>query len=110
MHEPLSPVTLPPIMENHLSTPSLARQVPPRSRYLLPILLLLATLAMPFLSAGFLEPDEIMHFVYARAAWHDPRYLLNIWARPGVTGLYAPTAPLGVVASRILAVAITALT
>ena len=76
----------------------------------LPFALVIFSAAMAIFSRGFLEPDEITHFLYARAAWHDWRNLLNIWGRPGCTGLFALAAPLGISAARLLAVAITALT
>ena len=52
-----------------------------------------ATLA--FKSDAFLEGDACTHFMYARAAWTAPYYLVNVWGRPICTGLYAIPAHFG---------------
>ena len=82
----------------------------PLSRWLVPALALGFSLAMAGFSRGFLELDELAHFLFARAVWHDWRQLVNVWARLGPTGLYALAAPLGIVGPRLVAVAVTALT
>lgn len=82
----------------------------PRSRWLVPVLCVAFAAAMAVCSRGFLEPDEIMHFLYARAVWHDWRNLVHIWGRMGATGLFCLAAPAGVTAARLLAVAVMALT
>ena len=82
-----------------------------RNNPVLLVPLCLLCLAASFLfSRGFLEPDEITHYLYARASWHDWRNLVNIWGRLGCTGIYSLAAPAGIVAPRLLAVAVTALT
>jgi hypothetical protein len=48
-----------------------------------------------FRSPGFLEADACTHYLYARFALREPHYLLNVWGRPLVTGLYAIPAYLG---------------
>jgi hypothetical protein len=40
-------------------------------------------------STEFLEADGITHYLYARFAFAEPHYLLNVWGRPLCTGLYA---------------------
>ena len=45
-------------------------------------------------SAGFLEADACTHYQYARFALEEPHYLVNVWGRPFVTGLYAIPATL----------------
>src|SRR3954449_6047301 len=42
-----------------------------------------------FRSPGFLEADSCTHYLYARFALREPHYLVNVWGRPLVTGLYA---------------------
>ena len=46
-------------------------------------------------SNAFLEGDACTHFMYARAAWSAPYYLVNVWGRPVCTGLYAVPVHLG---------------
>jgi hypothetical protein len=40
-------------------------------------------------SDGFLEADSLTHYLYARFAIVETHYLVNVWGRPLVTGLYA---------------------
>src|SRR3954452_18035244 len=40
-------------------------------------------------SEGFLEADSCTHYLYARFAFTEPHYLVNVWGRPLCTGLYA---------------------
>src|SRR4051794_37275200 len=54
------------------------------------ILSILASLA----SQGFLEADGCTHYLYARFAFAEPHYLVNIWGRPICTALYALPAQL----------------
>jgi hypothetical protein len=89
---------------------SLTAASPNTSRWLIPVLVIGFALAMAVFSRGFLEPDEITHFLYARAVGHDWRLLVNIWGRLGATGLYAPGAPLGPLGPRLVAVGVMALT
>jgi hypothetical protein len=42
-----------------------------------------------FTSDGFLEADSLTHYLYARFAIVETHYLVNVWGRPLVTGLYA---------------------
>jgi hypothetical protein len=60
-------------------------------------------------SPGFLEADEISHFLFARSVWHDWTAVFSIWGRLGCTGLYALAAPFGVVAARLVGVGVTLL-
>ncbi|HEX8524103.1 MAG TPA: hypothetical protein VF669_17750 [Tepidisphaeraceae bacterium] len=69
------------------------------SRSLVPILL--ATLIFSSLSLwgamtskGFLEADSCTHYLYARFAVGELHYLVNVWGRPLVTGIYAIPAAL----------------
>ena len=52
-----------------------------------------ATMAVK--SDAFLEADACTHYMYARAAWSAPYYLVNVWGRPICTALYALPAHLG---------------
>src|SRR3982751_1062849 len=81
----------------------------PRSRWIVPALFILFALAMAVLSRGFMEADEISHFLYARSAWGNWRLIVSIWGRLGCTAFFAPAAPLGLTAARVLAVSATAL-
>src|SRR4051812_46755301 len=46
-------------------------------------------------SQGFLEADATTHYLFARFALHEHHYLVNVWGRPLITGLYAIPAMLG---------------
>lgn len=46
-------------------------------------------------SDGFLEADACTHYMFARFALDEPHYLVNVWGRPLVTGLYALPAWIG---------------
>ncbi|WP_428938751.1 hypothetical protein [Fontivita pretiosa] len=46
-------------------------------------------------SEGFLEADACTHYLYARFAWEQPHYFVNVWGRPICTGIYAVPALLG---------------
>src|SRR3954451_13063731 len=46
-------------------------------------------------SQGFLEADAVTHYLFARFALHEHHYLVNVWGRPLITGLYAIPAALG---------------
>ena len=43
-------------------------------------------------SEGFLEADAVTHYLYARFAFDEPHYFVNVWGRPLITGLYAAPA------------------
>src|SRR3954451_24761142 len=81
----------------------------PRARWVVPAIFILFALAMAVLSRGFMEADEISHFLYARSAWGNWRLIVSIWGRLGCTAFFAPAAPFGLTAARVLAVSVTAL-
>ncbi len=83
-----------------------------RSRWsiIVPLACILFTLSMALFSTGFLEADEITHFLYARAIWHDPYALVSIWGRMGASAFFGLAAPFGFTAARLLAVIVTILT
>ena len=82
-----------------------------KKSFLLPLLLLLFSAAMGILSPGFLEFDELTHFLKARDLTHDWRVVLDIWGRPACTGLYGIAATFGgIVGARLLAVVVTGVT
>lgn len=64
-------------------------------------------------SDGFLEADACTHYQYARFALGETHYLVNVWGRPFVTGLYAVPATLagriGVRATSLLCALVIAL-
>src|SRR5262245_49725548 len=67
---------------------------------LLPILLAIGIFASLSLvssvtSEGFLEADACTHYLYARFAFQQPHFLVNVWGRPVCTGIYAIPAALG---------------
>ena len=80
-----------------LSTPQL--QSPPRSdiRPLLLAILIFSLLSLlaSRTSDGFLEADGCTHYLYARYAFAEPHYLVNVWGRPLCTAIYAIPAVLG---------------
>ena len=80
----------------------------PWSRVLVPLLCLGLILTVAF-SPGFLEADEIGHFVMSRDAFHEPRYCVDIWGRPACTILYAIGAPAGITGSRLISAMVTLL-
>src|SRR6185312_12956336 len=82
----------------------------PRSRWLVPAIYLLFAVAMALLSRGFMEADEISHFLYARSVWHNWRLIVSIWGRFGCTAFFGLAAPFGLTAARVLAVSVTAMT
>ena len=53
------------------------------------------SLAGAISSTGFLEADSCSHYLYARSAFAEPTYFVNVWGRPFCTGLYAIPAYLG---------------
>jgi hypothetical protein len=75
-------------------------QSAPRSRTdlgaLVGFILLFAalSLAASITSDGFLEADGCTHYLYARFAFDEPHYFVNIWGRPICTALYAVPASL----------------
>lgn len=76
-----------------------------------PWALVLASLLFAAVSPGFLENDEICHYLKAAWTWHDWKQVLDVWGRPACTGIYALGAAIGgLFGARLLAVGITALT
>src|ERR1035437_4649708 len=82
---------------------------PPRSDWMVPLLLILGALACAVFSNGFFELDEIIHFKYSLRVWSHTTALLAIWGRLGSPGDYALAAPLGLPATRLMAVGLTIL-
>jgi hypothetical protein len=74
-------------------------------------LLLMALLGgiLIFLFPGFPEQDSGYHFVMARAAWHQPAYFVDVWARPLYTFAFSGPVLLGFKAARYFALAISLL-
>lgn len=58
---------------------------------------------------AYFHLDDITHFLYAKWAWHWPRYLLDDWGRPGFTVAYWIPAAFGWMACRIFSALLTAL-
>jgi hypothetical protein len=81
-----------------------------RSRRLVSAAFVLFAIAMAIASRGFLEADEITHFLMAKGVWSNWASVTSIWGRIGCTGLYALVAPFGVTAARLLAAGVTTLT
>ncbi len=53
-------------------------------------------------SEGFLEADSCTHYLYARFAVGELHYLVNVWGRPLVTGIYCiPAALAGRIGVRV---------
>jgi hypothetical protein len=46
-------------------------------------------------SYGFLEADACTHYQYARFAFQQPHYFVNVWGRPICTAIYSVPAVLG---------------
>lgn len=68
-----------------------------------------------FISEGFLEADSCTHYLYARFAFQEAHFIVNIWGRPFCTGLYALPALIGGregvrIASMLVAVVVALLT
>jgi hypothetical protein len=47
------------------------------------------SLLLAVTSPGFLEADSCTHYLYARFAFAEPHYFVNVWGRPVCTTLYA---------------------
>ncbi len=70
--------------------PPAAGAITPFPRTLIAALLIgLTALSLLYgvLSESFVEGDDITHYLYARYAPAHPRYFLDVWGRPLVTGL-----------------------
>ena len=93
----------------HRTTTKKRSLSPPASRFVVPLGLIAIAAYCAIASRGFLEADEITHFLNSRSVWYDKRMLLSIWGRLGCTGLYALVTPLGVIGARLLAVGIMVL-
>lgn len=53
------------------------------------------SIAAAISSEGFLEADACTHYLYARFAFQQPHYFVNVWGRPVCTTLYAIPAAIG---------------
>jgi len=69
-----------------------------------------ATLIGGWFSEGMHHFDDLAHFLMAKWAWQDPRYLVYDWARPGFTVLYVLPAQLGWHAARTTSALLSAIT
>jgi hypothetical protein len=77
-----------------LADPAHARPQVRRAVLLLALFFVVSILAGIF-SQGVYHEDDLYHFLMARWARHDPRYLLDSWGRPGFTVLYSTVAWVG---------------
>ncbi|MBL7958796.1 hypothetical protein JNL27_01015 [bacterium] len=66
--------------------------------------------AMAVLSEGFVEPDEMSHFMKSMDALQHWHYVLDIWGRPFCIAYYAIGVPWGITFSRFLSIAASILT
>ena len=64
----------------------------PFSRWMVPVVLVALAIVAAVGSTGFLEADELTHFLNSKKVWSDWQALLSIWGRLGCTALYAPGA------------------
>jgi hypothetical protein len=80
---------------------------PARSQWVVPMVLLGIAGMAAVASTGFLEADEITHFLNSKKVWSDWRAVLSIWGRLGCTALYAPAAAIGLTAARLTSLAVT---
>lgn len=103
----------------HTSEPAMANAPQARSArdaaswlwLLIPVLLVGFSGVMAVVSRGFLESDELSHFLWGRAMVADWKQGLDIWARPACTGLYGLAGAVGgLIGARLAAVGVTALT
>jgi hypothetical protein len=80
-----------------------------KSRSVIVALALMASVGVLviLLFPGSPEQDTDYHFLMARTVWVDHSYLVNVWARPLFTTLFAPVALLGYTAARFFALAIS---
>jgi len=82
---------------------------PAASGWIVPLVYVIFAAAMAVFSRGYLEADEVMHFLNSRSMWSDWHMLLSIWGRLGCTVVFAPASLLGIVPTRLVAVGVTAL-
>lgn len=59
------------------------------------VLFIALSLTCAVLSEGFVAADACTHYLYAKYAWTDPIHLVDVWARPFCTALYALPAHFG---------------
>lgn len=52
------------------------------------------------------QQDSGYHYLFARWAWQNPRYLVNVWARPLFTFVYSLPSQFGYPAAKLFTVAI----
>ena len=65
---------------------------------------------MAYASKGFVEPDEMSHFMKSVDALHSWRYTLDIWGRPFCIMYYSMGAPWGITADRFLSIVASVIT
>src|SRR5688572_15101961 len=53
------------------------------------------SLACAVTSEAFVTADACLHYLYAKNAFSQPAYLVDVWGRPVCTALYAVPASLG---------------
>lgn len=68
------------------------------------------TMICGWLSEGMHHFDDLAHFLMAKWAWQDPRYLVYDWGRPGFTILYFLPAQIGWHAARTTSALLSAVT
>ncbi len=101
-----------PLPLQYSNTPTLQPPGFPNELGRLSIALVLMALlggSLIFLLPGYPEQDSGYHFVMARAAWHEPVYFVDVWARPLYTLAFSGPALLGFKAARFFALAISLL-
>lgn len=85
-------------MENTATAmPAPERRVPAERGMVLAAIAVFAALSVicAALSDGFVAADACTHFLYAKYAFSDPVNLVDVWARPFVTALFAAPAHFG---------------
>jgi hypothetical protein len=82
---------------------TLARRSPPAERAVIALAVLLLAISA-VISPVAPAHDPWTHYLHLRAAADDPRWLLDLWDRPGFTLLAAGPASLGIHAARIAAI------
>src|SRR6185312_14297420 len=83
------------------ASPALPALAPPKPRHnslaLVIGIIIFAAMStwMAIASKGFLEADACTHYMFARHAFEEPAYLVNVWGRPLCTCIYAIPAAIG---------------
>src|SRR4051794_27479417 len=79
-----------------LQSQSMKQQSRDRTPVVITILVFAAlSIAAAVTSEGFLEADACTHYLYARFAFSQPHYFVDIWGRPICTAIYSIPALLG---------------